>query len=295
MNIRKICFALVLVFSLIAHVFAIGKLGSFPEKAHETNLLLTRPVKTNFSIGQWQGATYSTTLFEGSFYVGNSSIVKSQFRFGQTLGFSGNYQKSNNWSFQAELLWEQKGMYFEDLKKQVYYVPIWPTPKLLTTDIKAELIMNYWSLPIVARRHFGRVVKWYMEAGPCISHLKRASIEGDMKYDYYNPYTEKIIHSTIPIGKVATGDYGLDLSMIGGLGLIIPIQKGLRGPIISLVLNGRYQHGLINVYKGEAPEELNPLLIIDPNIIVEDPVHPNDGQTIKTSVISFRLGVVVAI
>lgn len=293
MNIRKICFALVLVFSLSMQVFASEKLNIAPETAHGTNIMLYRPIRTNYSIGLWGGINYSKTLFNEAFNVGSAKIVKSQFRVGPSFGISGSLQKSKKWSFQADFIVEQKGMYYEDISETVFYAPGFE-PTTFSSVIKSNSIFNYLSVPIVAKRHIGRVVKWYIEAGACFSYLKTAKVKGEYSYDMTSP-SGSIMNYKDKIDMVTTSDYGHDVSVLGGFGLIIPVKKSFRGPAVSLILNARYYHGLLNVYKGEEAAPIDPLILIDPNAVVEEPIPPNDGQSIKNMVMNFRIGVVVAI
>lgn len=293
MDIRKLSLAFVLIFIFIGQVAGVENLGTSPESAQETNMLLYRPIRTNYSIGLWGGVNYSKTLFNGKFYVGNADIVKSQFRIGHSLGLSASLQKSDEWSFQADFIIEQRGMYYESKSQEIFYMP-GSAPTTFTFDTKSNLILNYMSIPIVAKRHFGRVVKWYAEAGACFSNLITAKVKGEYRYDFTSP-SGSILSQSSDIDIVSTGDYGHDVSVLGGLGLAIPIRSNFRGPIVSLVLNMRYYHGLLNVYKGEEPPPLDPLILIDPNAEIEEPVHPNDGQVVKNSVMNFRIGFVVAI
>ncbi|MEA3443554.1 MAG: porin family protein [Bacteroidota bacterium] len=295
MNMAKISSVILIILVFVAIDLPLVASEKSPLNIEKAGIHLTRPVLTNYSVGLWGGANFSKTLFQGNFAIANVSIVQSQFRFGRSFGLSGNLRKNDRWSFQFEFNVEQQGMFFEDQTKQAYYIPAISDIRLLNTDVQAEFIQNFYSFPIMANLHFGRVFKWYITGGACFSYLKTAQIIGEMEYDHFDANHEVVIKRTADIDLVPTANYGNDVSVLGGLGIIAPLVTGLRGPSVSLIFEARYYQGLLNVYKGEDPEPLNPLLLIDPDIEVEEPVHPNKGQVIRNSVFSFRLGVVVAI
>ncbi len=291
-RINSIVLFLFIINTFNQPLFASGKIHAEASKAKN---YLTRPVLTDYSVGIWGGANYSTTLFSGKFAIANVDIVRSSYRLGRSFGLSGNWRKNDRWSFQVEFNIEQRGMKFEDQSSQKYFIPEINEPRLLTTDVQAEFIQNFYSIPLVANLHFGRVFKWYISGGACFSYLKTARVIGTMEYDYFNTTHSVIIKDRADIELIPTTDYGNDISLLAGIGVIAPLVTGVRGPVASFLIDVRYYQGLFNVYKGEAPDEINPLLLIDPTIEVEDPVHPNDGQVIRNVVFSLRMGVVIAI
>jgi len=243
---------------------------------------------TDYSIGLWAGQNYTNITFRGLFHIAQSIQVMPEYRFSNSFGISGNYKKNDSWSYQVELNIERKGMYIED----EFFSFMGSTR--LTNNVKSNLNLNYFSLPILANFHFGRVTKWYVSGGLYYSYLRTAALEGTLSAEIINNFHEKEIIE-VDINYPLSSSYQSDAGAVVGAGFSLPIQKGPHGNIISLVLDARYYQGVLNIYAGEPIKPLDPLATIDPNIVVEVEPPLNENMKLRTTTFSLRLGLVVAI
>ena len=290
MTTTKILFTLGIAFLLASTLFVAQANATGDLFSNSPSPLSARPVGTKYSVGLWGGVNYTKTRFDGSFYMGTVKLLKSEFRLGPSVGVSGSVRTSKGWSWQTGIIIDQRGMFYSNSS----YIP-WDNNTTLETHTEAHLKLNYWTVPIMVQRHFGRVLDWYIEVGTCFSYLKTAKTVGEVVMDMPNVFDGTVESVKSDFDAVASSNYGHDLCGIGGLGFIVPLQKGLWGPSLSLVFNARYYHGLINVYKGEDADALSTLETINPDIEIEMPEHPNDGQSVKNSSFNFSVGLVYAI
>ncbi len=244
---------------------------------------------TDFSVGLWAGYNYTNTLFAGQFHIAQSITVMGKYRPAYTFGISGNYKKNDQWSFQAELNIEQKGMYFED----DFYAYV--NGKRLTNNVKSNLNMDYFSLPVLANFHFGRVTKWYLSGGLYFSMLRSARLDGKMISEILSPFDNSVEVKESDVNYDLSVSYRRDAGAVIGGGFILPVQKGPHGPILSLVLDARYYQGILNVYAGEPVKPIDPLETINPDAVIEEVPPINADIKLRTSTFAVRLGFVVAI
>ena len=301
MKHKKYFITIGIFFFLVFDLFGAGEVYFNKHDYKSLSFVSLRPVRSKFSTGVMGGYNFSKIRFDGTYYfgdentIGEYSVVTSQLLMGFNVGISTVYQKNDDWSFQLDLQINQSGMRVTDSYDKIYYFPNGGPADKITREIDADIKLNYLSFPIVVKRHFGRVLKWYIEAGAAFQYLKNSRMEGNVDNTEYDYWTSSYTFYNTPFKFYTSSVYNHDLSLVGGMGLIFPIEKGVRGPIFSLVLNARYYHGLLNVYAGEAADPLSSLITIDPNNEVEDPVHPNNGQVLKNSALSLRVGFVFAI
>ena len=244
---------------------------------------------TDYSVGFWAGSNFTNTFFKGEFHIAESIRVMGEYRTAYTYGLSGNYKKNDQWSFQAELNLEQRGMYFED----DFYAFV--NTVRLTNTVKSNLNLNYISLPVLANFHFGRVTKWYVSGGLYFSYLRSAALDGRMKAEVLSPFDNSVDVKEFDVNYELSVSYRRDAGAVVGGGFILPIQKGPHGPILSLVLDARYYQGILNVYAGEPVEPIDPLETINPDAVIEEVPPVNADIKLRTSTFSLRLGFVVAI
>lgn len=250
--------------------------------------LFRNSASTDYSVGLWAGQNYTNITFSGLFHIAQSIQVMPQYRYSNTFGISGHYKKNDSWSYQAELNIEQKGMFIKD----EFYSFMGSTR--LTNNINSNLNLNYFSLPVLANFHFGRVTKWYVSGGLYYSYLRAAALEGTLSAEIINDFNDHEIVE-VEINYPLSSSYRSDAGAVVGAGFIFPIQKGPHGNIVSLVLDARYYQGVLNVYSGEPIKPLDPLATINPNIVVEVEPPLNENMKLRTSTFSLRLGLVVAI
>ena len=240
---------------------------------------------TDYSIGAWFGYNYTNVMYSGKYHIGNSILVKTNYYPTIVFGLSGSYQKTDDWSFQTELNIDKKGMNY------TYNSYSFVNGTRLTNSVNSNLELNYYSLPLMAKFHFGRVTKWYLTGGIVLSHLKTANIKGDMDSQYINSFNQ-ISTKNIDLDYIVSSSYRSDVGVMAGMGYMLPLDKGPKGAVTNLIFDIRYSQGLINVFTGDPEVDVDPLAEIDPNIevIIDEPV--NSGLDLKTSVFTFKIGLV---
>jgi len=86
----------------------------------------------------------------------------------------------------------------------------------------------------------------------------------------------------------------IDIGAVAGIGIAVPLSKGIWGATSSFVLNARYQRGFIDVYDAEPQaffNEVEQIIGLD-----ENEEAPKDLENnIKHSGVSIRFGLIFAI
>jgi hypothetical protein len=248
-----------------------------------------RAVGTKFSAGIFGGVNYSRLYLNHTFFISNSYLPKTDFYFLPTYGLMGMYQPSDQWSFQIEYNIEKKGMHY----KAVIYTKV--DNMQLKSDIENSLKLSYHTIPFLAKFHFGRVVKMYIEGGPYYSSLRNVKEIGVLKYEQPSQFEPgKIQTVTEDFDWEQTESYSNDFGVIGGAGIIVPLVTGVWGPTTSFILNVRYNRGFRDIYVGrelEAQNDVEEIIGIN-----EDLLDPAEGSNdIRNSVVTLRFGLVFAI
>jgi opacity protein-like surface antigen len=138
----------------------------------------------------------------------------SDYTSGFNAGVSGEFYFSDRWSIQGKLSYDQKGwgngfLAFED-----------------GTEIDGiNVHLNYLTIPVTAKWHFGRQRNWYLNFGPYAGILLNAN-ESSNSADIKEAFN--------------TADFGLAL----GIGVKIPISNRMK-----FIIEYDGQAGITNIFK----------------------------------------------
>jgi hypothetical protein len=173
----------------------------------------TNAQKGNWDIGLEGGPGLSIIYADQSIYS------HSSFSFGGIAGIFGEYGFARNFSAKAALHYERRGARIEN------------NSILLPPGGMQQFNLDYLSVPLLVKWSIGRKIRFFVNAGPCVSLLLQQTL-------WYLPESGskvKVVNET--------GAYSpIDLAMVAGIGLVVPVGKKFK---VSLELRDNF--GLINI------------------------------------------------
>jgi len=175
------------------------------------NLFIGSTSYAQFKVGLQAGAGISN-------YVGKDFPPENEPKSGITAGFFFEREINLTLSIGAELNYEEKGAYYQ-------YDP------RLGTTLKVDSRLTYITLPVYTKAYFGKQANYYMYLGVAGSYLAKcestdfATENGfEISSDAYFPYSYN----------------SLDAAVLGGIGI----------NFFRIVVDVRYEHGVVNIYGG---------------------------------------------
>lgn len=169
------------------------------------------------ALGQFRfGISAGTTI---SSFTGKDFKATDFPHIGFTVGFFYEYEFKRNFSIMFEPLFEQKGAEYS-------YYP------LHDTEVRVNNHLDYFSLPVMVKIPFGRIVHYYLTSGLSLSVLANYQSE---EHAYLHGYE-------IPSESFFPFSYkNLDANASLGFGIMWK----------EIFLDFRYVHGLRNIYKSD--------------------------------------------
>lgn len=245
---------------------------------------------TNFSVGAYAGPSLNNVILPGKLFFNQSYIIYTDWKLYYSVGLTGLYDVSEMFKLELDLANETKGFGYTDVIYTSY------NGMQLSSTINNNIRLNYYTIPLTAQFHFGRVFNWYFELGPYYSFLNRSVSYGDMIIQKPNPVvaTGGYIEERSSYSISSENNYKNDYGAIVGLGVMMPISTNAWGPSSSFFVNVRYSRGFVNLFKPITPEELTSLeelIGIVPEII--DPRY-NENEFFTSSFV-LRFGLTFAL
>ncbi len=140
-----------------------------------------------------------------------------------------NYAPSEIFGIQVELLYEQKGSAAKDATDQYEEFTV------ETTDYK--WMLNYLTLPMMAKVSFGSGARFFIEAGPYFGYLLSAKMKGTAKF--MNPTNPDQNHTDDVDTDIYDSFKKFDFGLVGGIGVKVP-----AGSNMMVFGDARYNYGL---------------------------------------------------
>ena len=191
-------------------------------------ILLSSPLFAQPAIGIRGGINYGS-VSEPEIIGGILPDFKSI--IGLNLALVGEIPLGNNFSFQPELAYAQKGFKIQEgLNVDLFKIPIPIGAKVVTK-------VNYMEVPLLAKYRFGsEKVNAYLTAGPVLSYATGGKLQTKAQILFDIPIT------STDLDLDALGYQRFDFSASVGAGLSVDTGAG------ELFVDARYVHGFNNVY-----------------------------------------------
>ncbi len=154
------------------------------------------------------------------FNISGDETDDAKMKFGMQFGLFGTYQINEMFGVKSGLIYTQKGTNFET--------------EFFGETYELTATYNYINIPILATASFGESIKFYANAGPVIGIWMSGKEENDGVEE-----------------DIEDGMNTIDMGLLVGGGVIIPVIESRKHPTISIIADVNYQLGFANIYDSD--------------------------------------------